>query len=338
MSADRVHLGINVNNRVPVIFPQDYPPPRMLELAERAEALGYDYVFAGDNFFGTARYESLTTLAAIAARTRRVKLGTAILIATLRHTVWLALHWATIDQLSEGRTILNMAVGAASPEYEGGENEKEFAVAGVEKKTRGALLEEQVAVLRGLWTQERFTYHGKFHHLDAVPAGLRPRQVPCPPIWLANNPQIYAVGSKLRERMLRRVGRLADGWMTCTATQEEYRELWQAVRAYAAEYGRDPEALEPAYQMTVNVNPDRRQARAEALEYLNAYYVSSLKDLSDSFWRRDPFGSPQEIIDRVGGLVEAGCRHFIVRFASRHQFQQLDLFTQHVFERVRGMR
>ena len=333
----RIHIGINVNNRVPVIFPDDYSPPQMLELAERAESLGYDYVFAGDNFFGTARYECLTTLAAIAARTRRVKLGPAILMSTLRHTVWLALQWATIDQLSQGRTILNIAVGAASPEYEGGQNEKEFRVAGVNQKTRGALLEEQIDVLRGLWTEERFTYKATFHDLDAIPTALRPAQKPGPPIWIANNPQIYGVQSKLRDRMLRRVARMADGWMTCTATEEEYRELWTEIRAYAEEYGRTVSALQPAYQMTVNVNPDRPKARADALEYINAYYVSSVKDLSDSFWNRDPFGSPQEIIDRIGGLVEAGCRHFIMRFASRHQFQQLDLFTQHVLDEVRAM-
>lgn len=337
MASSRIHIGINVNNRVPVIFPEDYAPHQMLDLAEQAEAAGLDYVFAGDNFFGTARYESLVTLAAIAARTRRVKIGPAILIAPFRHTVWLALHWSTIDQLSQGRTILNLAVGAASPEYEGGENEKEFYVAGIDPKTRGALLEEQIEVIRGLWTNERFSYKGKFHDLDAVPAGLHPYQKPCPPIWLANNPQIYGVQSKLRERMLRRVARMADGWMSCTATFEEYRSLWQDIQAFAGDYGRDPASIEPSYQITLNVNPDRRQARRDALEYLNAYYVSSKVDLSDSMWNRDPFGSPQEIIDRMGGLVEAGCRHFIVRFASRRQFYQLEQFTTHVVDAVRAM-
>ena len=114
MARQRVDFGVNVNTRCPVIYPKQYPAPRLVDLAVQVEKLGYDTVFVGDNYFSKPRLESTATLAAIAARTKRIKLATSALIAPLRNTVWLALHWATIDQISRGRTILVVCVGAAA--------------------------------------------------------------------------------------------------------------------------------------------------------------------------------------------------------------------------------
>src|SRR5207249_261858 len=191
--APQIDFGVNVNTRCPVIYPEHYPAARMVDLGEELERLGYDTVFVGDNYFSKPRLESTATLAAIAGRTRRIKLATSALIAPLRNTVWLALGWATIDLIANGRTILVVCVGGGSAEAGGPEFTREFDVAGVPYAKRGAILEEQIEVLRRLWTEPRTTFKGQFHNLENIAFGPKPAQPGGPPIWIANNPQIFSL-------------------------------------------------------------------------------------------------------------------------------------------------
>jgi alkanesulfonate monooxygenase len=330
MAQRQIDFGVNVNTRCPVIYPEHYPAPLLVDLAEHVEKLGYDTVFVGDNYFSKPRLESTTTLAAIAARTKRIKLATSALIAPLRNTVWLALSWATIDRISNGRTILVACVGGGSAEAGGPEFIREFDVAGVPYPKRGTLLEEQIELLRKLWTEPKTTFKGQFHQLEDIAFGPKPAQAAGPPIWIANNPQIFSLKSAVVERMLRRVARLATGWQTCLATPEEYRQIYGRIREYAREAGRDPDDIVPSYQVLLNVNHNRRQAREEALEFTNKYYVTAYKSIEESMWERDPFGTPDECIKKLRGLIEAGCRSFSFRFASPHQFEQVERFTKEV--------
>jgi alkanesulfonate monooxygenase SsuD/methylene tetrahydromethanopterin reductase-like flavin-dependent oxidoreductase (luciferase family) len=330
MAKPKIDCGINVNTRCPIIYPKHYPAPRLVDLAVRVEKLGYDTVFVGDNYFSKPRLESTTTLAAIASRTKRVKLATSALISPLRNTVWLALQWATIDQLSAGRTVLVACVGGGSAEAGGPEFTREFDVAGVPYRQRGAILEEQIQVLRKLWAEPKVTFHGAFHTLEDVPFGVKPKRGGRLPIWIANNPQIFPLNAGVVDRMLRRVAHLADGWQTCLATPDEYRSLLGRIREFAREAGRIPNAIVPSYQVLMNVNRDRAKARKEALEFTNKYYVTKYQAIEESMWERDPFGTPDECIKKLRGIIEAGCRSFSFRFASPDQFEQVERFTKSV--------
>ena len=93
----------------------DFDAQRLLCLADRAEQLGYDSVWVGDSIVARARHEPLSMLAAIAARTESVELGTAVLLPVLRHPVVLAHHAATVDQISEGRLILGVGIATDTP-------------------------------------------------------------------------------------------------------------------------------------------------------------------------------------------------------------------------------
>ncbi len=330
MARRRIDFGVNVNTRCPIIYPKHYPAPRLVDLAVQVEKLGYDTIFVGDNYFSKPRLESTTTLAAIASRTKRVKLATSALISPLRNTVWLALQWATVDKLSNGRTVLVVCVGGGSAEAGGPEFTREFDVAGVAYNKRGAIMEEQIEVLRKLWTEPKITFKGQFHSLENIPFGVKPAQRSCPPIWIANNPQIFPLDGGVVERMLRRVGLLAQGWQTCLATPEEYRSIYGRIQQYAKEAGRDPNEIVPSYQVLMNVNRDRAKARKEALEFTNKYYVTTYKSIEESMWERDPFGTPDECIKKLKGIIEAGCRSFSFRFASPDQFGQVERFTKYV--------
>ena len=331
-----LRFGINVNTRVPVLYPDRMTPAGVLDLAADVEALGYDAVWVGDNFLSKPRLEAVTTLAAIGARTRRVRLGTAMLVLPLRHTAWLALTWATLDQLTGGRTVLNVGVGGSAAATGGPEYLREFEVAGRAHGERGRLLDEQVALIRRLWTGEAVEADGAFHRWGRVRVLPAPAQRPAPPVWITSNPQIHGVPETLVTRMVERVGRLADGWMTGCATPAEFRSLWARTCEAAARAGRDPSRLTPAYQLTLCADPDRARARATALRFLNEYYGTRLPSLDGSFWDRDAFGAPGECVERIGALAAAGVREFSVRFASPDQREQLAVFTELIWPRVRS--
>ena len=109
MSA-KLEFGVNLNNREPLIAP-DYDLQMLLDLSEVVESSGFDSVWVGDSLFSKPRYEPIALLAAISQRTSRVKLGTACMVTSTRNPLYLALEWATLDQLSGGRTILGAGAG-----------------------------------------------------------------------------------------------------------------------------------------------------------------------------------------------------------------------------------
>ena len=332
--SDKLQFGVNVNTRAPIIFPESYPPSRMYELAEEAENLGFDSVWSADNFFEKARVESTTTLAACIARTKRVTLSTASFILTVRNVVWMALTWASLDQLSGGRMILTVCVGGGSPEAGGIRPDTQYRYLGIPYNKRGIYMEEQIKLIRRLWLEPEVTHKSDlpFHTMDGIRVDVRPVQKPIP-IWISNNPQIFPVKPHVKERMMRRVGELADGWQTCTATPAEYEELFGMVKGYAKDAGRRPEDIVGGYQLTCGLRPNPNQARKEALEFLNKYYVTEFTDLSQSMWNRDPFGTPDDVIRNIEGLAEKGCRHYCVRFATYDQFAQMRLFAEKVLPR-----
>jgi alkanesulfonate monooxygenase SsuD/methylene tetrahydromethanopterin reductase-like flavin-dependent oxidoreductase (luciferase family) len=156
-----VHVGLNLNNRQALIAP-DYDLPRLLDLAERAEGLGFDSVWVGDSLLSKPRYEPLALLGALSQRTSRVRVGTACLVTTLRNPVQLAHAWSTLDVLSGGRTVLGACAGNVAEDAV----KREFAVLGLDHRVRMNVFEEGVRILRALMTEGRTTYAGEHFALD----------------------------------------------------------------------------------------------------------------------------------------------------------------------------
>src|SRR5205814_3460371 len=129
----------------------------LLDLSESVEELGFDSVWVGDSLFSKPRYEPIALLSAISQRTRRVKLGTACLVTSTRNPLYLALEWATLDQLSGGRTVLGACMG--NPEHG---VRREFEALGLPFGRRAAVFEEGLAGLRSLWATGKITHHGQY--------------------------------------------------------------------------------------------------------------------------------------------------------------------------------
>jgi alkanesulfonate monooxygenase SsuD/methylene tetrahydromethanopterin reductase-like flavin-dependent oxidoreductase (luciferase family) len=329
-AASPVRFGLSLPNRA-VLF--GVSPDALLHSAEAAEASGFfDSVWVGDNLLSKPRLESVVTLAAVAARTRRVKLGEVCLASfPLRHPLLLAIQWASLDLLSGGRTILAVCIGGS--DSMGPKFAAELAAMGVKSDERVGRLEEGMGLLRAFWGPDPVTHRGRFYAFDDVQALPKPAQ-PRIPLIIASNPRAGA-DPATEERVLRRIARLADGWQTDGTPAPVFRERWARIREYAAEAGREAEVTDASLHLMVNLGDDVGRARRESVEFLDHYYgVGSIAPEKIDHWLAA--GPPGAIVDKVMAFVEAGCTTPILRFTSPDQRGQLERFLETVAPRLTG--
>jgi probable F420-dependent oxidoreductase len=295
-------------------------PPRdanlVLNLAQKVEQAGLDSVWVGDSLTAKPRLEPLSTLAAIAAVTQRVRLGTAVLLMALRHPLLLAQTMATVDLISQGRLIIAAGVGGAFND----EQKQEWENTGVKASQRGRRLEEMLQIIKGLASGEPLTFQGRHFDLDSVVMKPQPVQLKGVPILLACHWRAPA-----KDRQVQRAARWADGLISVSDNPDEYGQMVQQVRATAVELGRDPDDLEAVMYLTVNLDQDRARASQEAEQWLMGYYGANI-------WgtRWGPFGDAARVKDRLAEYADAGAQTLVVRFASFHPERQLDIFLDKV--------
>lgn len=323
-----VRFGVNVNTRVPLIYPTVYTVENLLNFSERVERLAYDSVWVGDSILAKPRLDPIAILSAIASRTSTVKLGTACMIAPLRNPILLARTWATLDILSRGRTRMAVCIGPGTLEYE---------KLGIPFGNRGRMVEEYVQLLRMLWQREDVTFSGKYYNVSNITLDPKPIQKPAPPICIVGWPFGHGGGEeveaskeankKLADSILTRVVRHGDGWMfDGFATPEGVAEGVAMLKQIAQREGRDFGRLDIVYQMTLNVNTSKSQAESEAKEFIQKYYGNLSRPMES--W--GPFGPAEVCIDWMERFRSAGVNTFILRFASPDQFGQLERFNDQV--------
>lgn len=329
MELPRMHLGLLLPNQG-VVFGAT-TVPELLEMAETADTSGvFAAVFVGDNLLAKPRLESVTLLSALAARTRRVRLGTACMASfPLRHPVLLAAQWAALDNISEGRTVLVACIGGGGSGGQlAGDFDREYRAFGIDPKERPGRLEEGIEVLRRVWTHTPASFHGRYFHFEQIAVRPRPLQQPCPPIWIANNPHIFGARPDVVRRTIERVARLGDGWMTTMATPEQFRESWEAIRAAARLGGRDAGRLESSLYYNVNVADDRQTAYLETKRFLDEYYGADFPEARISVW--SAYGPPADCAVKIRAFAAAGVQTLNVRFTSYDQRAQLRRFLRDV--------
>ena len=291
----------------------------MINLAERAEGFGFDSVWCGDSVLARPRLEAISTLAAIAGRTKRVKLGTAVFLPALRNPVVLANEVANLDIVSQGRVIFGVGIASKTPTVE-----KEFDACGVSFRHRVSIFEECVTIMRQLWTEPEVNFQGRHFQLDGVSLGLKPVQKGGVPIWMA------ASAEKPQRRMLK----MGDGWFPNATSPEAYTEGWHQIKTLANESGRQAGQLHKALYTTVNINEDKTQADKEMREFIEGYYSMPFENMART---QSVFtGNIQDVIGWLKSFVDVGVQTIVIRFGSPDQSSQLELCGKEVLPKLRN--
>ena len=206
--------------------------------ARRAEELGFDFVSVNDHLHGTtARHETWTMLAWMAAATSRIRVAPRVLAVPYRNPAVVAKMAETLDRLSQGRLILGLGGGYSDEEFES------FGLGARSPRQKVDGLEEAIHIARGLWSEEKLTFDGRLYRTNG--ARIEPKPEHRIPIWLGT----YG------NRALALTGRLADGWIPTyeLALPEQVPAMRDRVLAAAEREGRDPAEITAVYNLDVQV-------------------------------------------------------------------------------------
>jgi alkanesulfonate monooxygenase SsuD/methylene tetrahydromethanopterin reductase-like flavin-dependent oxidoreductase (luciferase family) len=320
----KLKIGLTLPNRGVIMGATTVE--EMLEMAQWADHdEAWDSVWVGDSIFAKPRLDAIALLGALAARTRRVRLGPACFASTpLRDALLLAYQWCSLDLMSNGRTIFVACKG--QPEAGGGLFEREFEALRIDPKSRTRRMEEAIDILRLTSSREHVDYQGRYNQFHDITVLPRPVQQPIP-IWVTSNPNLTAI-TDVRTGY-RRVARLGDGWMTTGKTPEDVRTSLEMIRGFAREMSRPlGDDFEVAVYYNINVNEDREVAFAESKKFLDTYYTVNYTREFLNNWVA--MGSPEECIKRIRAYVDAGVSTITLRLTGYDQKQQFKRVTEEV--------
>ncbi len=311
-----------------ILFSKTSARQDIVELSKLTEEFGYDSVWAGDSVLAKPRLDSIAVLSAAAAATEKVKLGTACFASfPLRHPIILAYQWATLDVLSEGRSLLVVCQG--TPTQHGKIYRNEFDSIGVPPSEKVQRIEEGIEILRKLWENDNVSYDGEIFKFKDVTMLPKPVQKPCP-IWIASNPrstgELEGPPGEI-EKNFNRVGKYADGWMTTMVEPEEFQEDAQKVLEAVRKHNHDAGNFGMCLYYNVNMDDDKKKAGAESSDFLLKYYREDPSGILDKWVA---YGTRKDCVDKFEKFISAGVNTFSIRFVAWNQIAQLERFSKEV--------
>jgi probable F420-dependent oxidoreductase len=311
-----VEFGVLLPTREAIMSGRPETAP-LLAMAERAEAAGFDSVWIGDSITARPRHEPLTLLAAVAARTRLVKLGTGVLLPALRQPVVLAHIVGTLDRVSEGRVILGVGIATDGPAIR-----KEFAAVGVPFDRRVGRVLETIEICRALWTRDHVSFSGKHFTIEDATVEPKTMRPGGPPIWMGGS----------GPTALRLAGRF-DAWFPTGPSVEFFAEHFPAVQAAARAAGRPADAVTGAAYVTLALDPSPAAAEARLHQFLETYYGAPARVI---LARQACYAGPLEgCVEWLQRWIDAGARHINLRFAGGDQLAQVDEAASRILPRLR---
>jgi probable F420-dependent oxidoreductase len=299
-------------------------PDNLRHVARRCEELGFDSLWVTDHvvvpevyrdMFGATVYDPLSVLAYLAAHTRRVELGTAVLVLPYRNPVVVAKQLATIDQLSGGRVVLGTGAGWAREEFE---------ALGVTYAERGPITDEYLRVILELWTNPSPSFTGRYVRLHEVCAEPRPLRQPHPPILIGG----YS------KKAIRRAVALGQGWLPDGMSLPDLTSAIGFLRQTAEEVGRDPETLSVVLRTGLFLT-EVSGATAAGKQAAPWEQAATFK----SGPQRLPFrGSVAQVIDDIQEAARVGVDHLIFESPVQRgdeRFDTIEAFAQEILPAVR---
>jgi len=282
----------------------------IVQVADEAERLGFHSVWVHDHIlWGTEQhrthlsagsaealdesqrpnfYESITTLSYIAGRTKKLKVGIAVIVLPLRNPIVLAKQLANLDVMSEGRLIVGVAPGAANI------TKSEFEAIGAPYEERGKVTDEYIASIRKMWSDNLPSFSGRYVNFKEVQMFPKPTQ---------KNPMILIGGGErgISPKALRRVVELGDGWIPAYLTPEEASEGIATISKAVSAAGKDSTKYFVAHEMFTSLNTNSQNAAQSAAKSLSTNFVTVEEGL-----KRSLVGDPRELIEKIKLYEKAG--------------------------------
>jgi alkanesulfonate monooxygenase SsuD/methylene tetrahydromethanopterin reductase-like flavin-dependent oxidoreductase (luciferase family) len=293
--------------------------PEARDAALEFDALGYDAVWVCDHVYGVPApqlpiFEAWTELAAVAALTERVELGTLVTPPFFRNPAILAKQVATLDHISNGRAVVGLGAGWFQPEFEG------TGSAFPKLAERMVALEETAQILKALFTEERASFEGK--HFRLVDAICEPKPVRRPPILIGGGGERVLMGI---------VARHADIWNNLAVFQPQLGAKIEALKRRCDQERRDFDSLEISQQCVVVISADEKSARedlAKAHKVYGGHMGAALEE--HGIW-----GTPDRVIEQIERHRALGCTSFAMEFFGRDTRIPARLFAEKVLPVLR---
>ncbi|MEM7249944.1 MAG: LLM class flavin-dependent oxidoreductase [Pseudomonadota bacterium] len=261
-------------------------PHGVAEFAKKVEGLGFDVLGCGEHvmFYGPSA-NGFISLSVAAGATQSLKLMSTITLLPLYPAALLAKLGAALDVASDGRYMMGIGVG--------GEYPREFRAIGVPVEERGARTNEALEVLHRTWTETDVDFDGRFTQLDGFTLKPMPVQKPRPPIWVAGRQEVA----------MKRTARYGDGWLPYMYTPEQMHDSLTKIRAYAEDFGRDPNEITAGAFIFTAVHEDGDFAVKMASDRLSKQYN---QDFSKLVHKYAIAGTPDQCCARLQEYIDAG--------------------------------
>lgn len=316
---------------------------QLLEQAQLLEKTNYSSIWLGEHHSsGDIFFPPLVTLAGIASNTKKIKIGTNILVLPLHHPIQVAEEMAMLDVMSNGRMIPGVAIGYRV---------EEFKAFNVPAKNKTSLLEEQVPLLRRLWSEDKVSHFGRYFSFENVAVNPKPAQSGMP-IWIG-------ASGAAPDSAIDRIAKLGDAWLADQSTPLSiHKKKFEYYRNALRKYGKDPSTMEFPLLREMYVADDietaRKDIEKEMLGKYKLYYKWELPILRISFKSEDEItfdslrkdtiivGNPDQVISEIEKYqAELGINHMIFRiqfkgFSHEKTMKAMKLFGDKVIPYFSG--
>ncbi len=282
-----------------------------------------DHLLVAPNVYSVAWQDPLITLATAAGVTERIRLGTAILCAPLRHPVVTAKQVASLDHLAGGGRVI-FGVGT-------GHDEKEFSSVGVSKHERGRRTDEALELIRLLLSDDDVSYQGRYYRVDGI--SIHPRPESPVPIWIGGGSQVHVVDNpdiaSMAPAVLRRIGRY-EGWIcrsSGTSPEIIAEDISSVTNYLATRRSMDGFTMSHAQWLHIVASTDRARVIDEQLRAYRT--VMDVKRSDQDLQLAYLFGTIDEMIERIRAIKASGVQHLIMNPLTTDP-TQIDLFATEI--------
>ena len=261
------------------------------KFATRAETIGYDSLWLQERVIGDFTVlEPVTLLSYVAAITTKLKLGTSVILLTLRNPIQLAKAYATLDCMSHGRAVLGVGLG-------GGHLGSDEDVFGYTREGRVTRFTESVQIMKLLWTEPKTNFQGRYWNFSDVSMEPKPMQKPHLPLWFGGH----------HENALKRAVKYGNGWMGAGSSSSDafIRESAQ-IRSFLDDAKRDPATFGYGKRVYLAVDNDRARGEKRIREWFARRYKNADLGPRVSIW-----GSSAECTEKIQEIVRAGAQHIV---------------------------